>query len=84
MKIISRFDWNWNMEKGRYDICNKITGELVDDSIEKYDEAKAKCEELNREARKAAGLNDEIELPFSYYGTRNRDKIEVSAPTIHK
>jgi len=84
MKIIPKFDQTWNSTKGRYDIHNKMTGELVNDTIISYLEAKEKIAELNREARVAAGVPDEIELPSDYYGTRNRDKIEVGTPVVHK
>lgn len=84
MKIVPKFDQTWNSEKGRYDIHNKMTGELINDSIISYLEAKVKVEELNREARKEAGVADEIELPGDYYGSRNRDKIEVGTPIVHK
>lgn len=84
MDGVLRYYYCWSNPKGHYEIFDRKTSLVINDSIKEYDKVKLEVDNLN----KAENPNrpDAIEVSSALYNTKNRTSIDVGVeiPTVHK
>lgn len=78
---ISKYYYSW--QESKYVIVDRSNNNVVDEAKTFY-EARNKETEWNEKDRKARGIkSNEIEIPFTHFSERNREKIEVISLKKH-